>query len=201
MRNIHLGIDFDNTLVLYDEIFYDLALEEGFIHKNIPANKVSIREEMILNGKENEFTEMQGEVYGNLIKNAKPQKDLSQTLNFLLKKGIKISIVSHKTKFPIKGKKYDLHQAALNWLITNNFFEENFIGMKLENVYFEETIDQKIQRIKDIHCTHFIDDLEKVLEKLDKDIIKILFTNKTFKTSEQKNFLTLNGWNDIYDII
>ena len=59
---------------------------------------------MILNGKENEFTEMQGEVYGNLIKNAKLQKDLSQTLNFLLKKGIKISIVSHKTKFPIKGK-------------------------------------------------------------------------------------------------
>ncbi len=201
MRNIHLGIDFDNTLVIYDEIFYNLALERGFIHKNIQANKVSIREEMILNGKENEFTEMQGEVYGNLIKNAKLQKDLSQTLNFLLKKGIKISIVSHKTKFPIKGKKYDLHQAALNWLKTNNFFEENFIGIELENVFFEETIDQKIQRIKDINCTHFIDDLEKVLEKLDNGIIKILFTKKNFKTSENKNFLTLNNWNEIYDII
>ena len=143
MRDIHLGIDFDNTLVIYDEIFYKLALDRGYIHKNIPAEKVSIRDYMILNGKENEFTEMQGEVYGNLIKNAKPQEGLAQALNNLLKKGIRISIVSHKTKFPIKGKKYNLHQAALNWLISNNFFEENFIGIGLENVYFEETINQK----------------------------------------------------------
>ena len=64
---------------------------------------IAMPEEIILNRKESEFTEMQGEVYGNLIKNTKLQKDLSQTINYLLKKGIKVSIGTHK--FPIKGKK------------------------------------------------------------------------------------------------
>ena len=201
MKNPHIGIDFDNTLVIYDRIFYDLALTRGFIQENIPANKISVRDEMISNGIESKFTEMQGEIYGNLIKNSKLQKDLAKSLQFLIKKGIKISIVSHKTKFPIKGKKYDLHQAALSWLRSKKFFDEEFIGIKLKNVYFEETIEKKIQRIKDIGCTHFIDDLEKILEKLDHNIVKILFTNKTFKTSSYKSFLILNNWHNLYDII
>ena len=59
-----LGIDFDNTIVEYSEIFYEIALEKGYINQTIGRDKNSVRDYMNSNHLKSEFTEMQGEIYG-----------------------------------------------------------------------------------------------------------------------------------------
>ena len=43
----------------------------------------------------------------------------------LKEEGNILKIVSHKTKYPIKGERYDLHKGALEWLSKNKFFNKN----------------------------------------------------------------------------
>jgi len=39
-----LGLDFDNTLVRYDTLFHQLALEKGLIKDSLPVDKTAIRD-------------------------------------------------------------------------------------------------------------------------------------------------------------
>jgi len=49
--------------------------------------------------------------------------------------GIRVSIISHKTRHPFIGEPYDLHAAALNWLELNGFFDPDIIGLTREDVF------------------------------------------------------------------
>ena len=55
-----VGLDFDNTLVRYDNIFHALALEKGLIPRTLEKNKEIIRARLKEDNKEDEFTLMQG---------------------------------------------------------------------------------------------------------------------------------------------
>ena len=59
-----IGLDFDNTLVCYDKLFHKTALERGLIDKSIPRNKIAIRDYLRSKDKDEEFTLLQGEIYG-----------------------------------------------------------------------------------------------------------------------------------------
>ena len=85
-----LGLDFDNTLVEYDNLFHRIAMERKLIGKNIPANKKLIREYLRSKGKEEEFTLLQGEIYGNRILEAEPSPGMLNTLKRLNKCQINI---------------------------------------------------------------------------------------------------------------
>lgn len=61
---MRLGIDFDNTIVCYDELFHRVALEQGLIPADLPVNKSEVRNHLRRVGKEPLWTEMQGSVYG-----------------------------------------------------------------------------------------------------------------------------------------
>ena len=65
-----IGIDFDNTLVCYDRLFQQVALERGLIPVDFPANKLEVRNHLRKIGLENEWTEMQGIVYGPQLNEA-----------------------------------------------------------------------------------------------------------------------------------
>ena len=65
-----LGIDFDNTLVLYDNLFYELAMKKNLIREETSRNKRVIRDYLRSRGKDEEFTILQSEVYGLKIKEA-----------------------------------------------------------------------------------------------------------------------------------
>ena len=39
-----IGIDFDNTIVFYDDLFHKIATEEKLIPSNFPTSKVLIRD-------------------------------------------------------------------------------------------------------------------------------------------------------------
>ena len=170
-----LGLDFDNTLVRYDNLFHQLALEKDLITDLIPANKIAIRNYLRDHKKEEDFTLLQGEVYGSRILEAEPAEGMLKALTELRQQRIPMVLVSHKTRTPYKGPAFDLHQAAWSWLDKYGFFHRDGMGWTQEQVFFEETKQDKISRIEALGCTHYIDDLPEILDMLPTKIHAILY--------------------------
>ena len=170
-----LGLDFDNTLVRYDKLFHQLALEKGLINESLPANKTAIRDYLRRQGQDELFTLMQGEVYGLRILEAEPAQGMLEALGELQERGIQMILVSHKTRTPYKGPAYDLHQAAWSWLEKHDFFAPDGLGWSCDQVFFEESKVAKATRIEGQRCTHYIDDLPEILEMLPSSIQAILY--------------------------
>src|SRR6266404_4116929 len=61
---MRIGIDFDNTIACYDGVFHAAALERGLIPADIGRDKNSVRDHLNGAGRNDDFTELQGYVYG-----------------------------------------------------------------------------------------------------------------------------------------
>ena len=187
---IRLGIDFDNTITNYDGVFSKVAVSENMISKDTSHafnTKADVKNYLININEEEKWTELQGLVYGKYIKFAKPQNNLIQTIKLLTESDIFLCIVSHRTKFPFIGEKTNLHDAARQWL------NENLFQLISDtNIYFEETIENKVKRANSLNLDFFVDDLPKILlhEKLSKNITKILYKpEKSFKNNKYLIFI------------
>ena len=196
---VKLGIDFDNTLINYDNVFYQLALEKNLIEENFPQSKLQIRDYLRSKGKNDEFTQLQGEAYGPKILLAKPYEGMTNSLIKLKREGIDIVIISHKTKYPYKGPKYNLREYALNWLKEIGFFSDDFLSFNKDDIHFESTKEFKAAKIKELGCTHFIDDLPEILNLLPDNISKILFNSELYNQSNKYKVLT--HWDNLLDFI
>ncbi len=172
---INIGFDFDNTIISYEKSFYFLAHKIYKMPSDIEKDKASVRQFFINSGREEEFTELQGLVYGKEIMKANSTKNF---INFLKKisedKKFNIFIVSHKTKYPYRGEKINLRDAATNW-IKKNLTLNNKKLIKQNNIFYESTIEEKIERIKKLNCRYFFDDLSKIIKLLPKDIEGYLY--------------------------
>lgn len=192
-----IGLDFDNTIVDYDELFYRVALELKLIPKKLKVSKLSVRNYLRETGNEAAWTEMQGYVYGARMSNAKIYDGLISFMVEMSNLGVGLSIVSHKTKNPIVGHPYDLHEAANRWIRENLKFSSKQL-MEDKNIFFEPTKEKKIQRIRDIGCDFFIDDLPEIFESnlFPAQTVRILFDpNKSNKSSP--HYLKCNTWSEI----
>lgn len=159
---MRIGFDFDNTIVSYDELFHKVAMERGLIDNNVSVNKLAVRDYLRATDCETIWTEMQGYVYGARMNEAAIYPDVLKTMQHLKQEGHILTIVSHKTKHPFLGERYDLHQAARSWIdehlcnIDGRMIPEN-------QVYFELTKEAKLARISQLECDVFIDDLPEIL--------------------------------------
>ena len=196
---IKLGIDFDNTLLTYDSLFCKAAKEKNLIPSDFGEGKTRIRNYLREKDKEESFTLLQGEVYGLRISEATPSDGMFEALKTAKKNGIELFIVSHKAKTPYLGPKYDLHNAAKSWLEKNFFFDKNGINILEENVFFEVTKEEKIDRIESIGCTHFIDDLPEILEMINPKIKRILY-NPNSKFID-KRFINMSHWLNLINLL
>ena len=173
---MHIGLDFDNTIVSYDALFHKVALEGGWIDAGLPVSKVSVRDHLRSIDKESVWTEMQGYVYGARMQEAIAYPGVIDCLKWARANNISVSIVSHKTQFPFLGKQYDLHEAARSWI---GLYLSDLDGPLVvpNQVYFELTKEAKVQRITDINCTVYVDDLPEILlaNGFPQSIHKILF--------------------------
>ncbi|WP_320675958.1 hypothetical protein [Prochlorococcus sp. MIT 1300] len=194
-----LGLDFDNTLVSYDQVFYDLALSKKLITEEVAPTKVDIRSHLIQKGLEDDFTSLQGEVYGSQLANMVCSNTVKCALKYAKSQGFQLFIISHKTKFPYKGPKYDLHKAATRWLEGNDFFDEADGLITRSDVYFEPTMEKKVKRIVGVKCTHFIDDLSQVLESIPAYIKRIHFNPLQKKSSDR--YCQMTDWKELKDWI
>jgi hypothetical protein len=171
-----LGLDFDNTLICYDSLFHRVALERGLIPADLPAQKNCVRDYLRQKNQEDDWTHMQGEVYGARITEAESFAEVIPTLQGLAQAGLPMRIVSHKTRTPYQGPAYDLHQAARDWLTAQGFLSVSGLNWSPDQVFFELTKVDKVKRITDLGCSHYIDDLPEILNMLPDSIQKILFS-------------------------
>ncbi len=160
---MRLGIDFDNTLVQYDEVFHRIAFEHDLIPRNLPANKTRIRDYIHQNSSRDAWTELQGVVYGEAIAQAKPYQAAIETLIQCRTQGVTIILISHKTQSPVLGPRRNLHRAAYQWLADQELYSANAAGNLLDEVWFEETRAAKYHRIAAQRCDYFLDDLQDFL--------------------------------------
>ena len=198
---IRLGLDFDNTLIRYDELFHKVAKEQGLITDSVQPQKNKIRDHLRQKGIENEWTKLQGEIYGNRILEAVAWEGILETLEALQEKRVELYIISHKTKVPYLGPAYDLHAAARNWLAKQEFFSEQGLHWRDEKVYFELTKADKIQRIQQLGCTHFVDDLPEILEMLPPSVKGIFFRPEVATETAEPSWPVLREWSELPDLL
>lgn len=195
-----VGVDFDNTIVCYDDVFHKVAIEEGLISKNLPVSKGQVRDNFLERDQEDEWTKLQGFVYGKCMLEAKPFPGVLVFFNQSKNLGLDVRIISHRTRYPFLGPKYDLHQAARDWIANNGFYEQS--GLSQDRVFFELTVDEKLNRIKNEGCHIFIDDLPEFLEKPEfpENVRRILFDPKNHHEYE-KRFERITSWNQVTKLI
>jgi hypothetical protein len=195
-----LGLDFDNTIIKYDELFHKIASEKNLIPINLPKEKNAVRNYLRENQIEDEWTIIQGEVYGYRIKEAVPFEETLETLQALTEKQIPINIISHKTREPYLGPKKDLHAAAMSWLGMNHFFDPEGLNLKENQVFFEVTKEKKMDRIIKTGCTHFMDDLPEILKMIPNEINKFLFSPNEEQISGG-NWTVIKSWKELRIIL
>ena len=156
-----IGVDFDNTIARFDPLFRRAALDKHLPVAPEDVSKSQIRDRLRRLDRENDWTELQGYVYGDLIKEALPFDGVLDFFRTCGERKVPVFIISHKTKTPFLGPAYDLHQAARDWLARRGFFDA--AGLTASQVFLELTKPDKLHRIAAQGCTHFIDDLPEFL--------------------------------------
>jgi nucleoside-diphosphate-sugar epimerase len=195
---MHIGVDFDNTIVCYDTLFHQVALEQNHIPPELPASKGAVRDYLRQCGQEDTWTAMQGYVYGPRMQEAAP---FPGVIDFFLRcqqQGVAVCIISHKTRHPFRGPAFDLHQSARGWLEHYGFFDPAHIGLSSEQVFFELTKQEKIQRIASVGCTHFIDDLPEFLaEAAFPPTVERLLFDPNQNTGDEHGFRRFTAWTEL----
>ena len=159
-----VGIDFDNTLVAYDALIHQVAVERGLIEPGTDAAKRTVRDRIRLMPEgEIEWQKVQGLVYGPRMAQAQLMPGAADFIRQCRARGWPTYVVSHKTEFAgYDETRTNLRDAALAWMTSQRFFEPDGLGFSRDQVFFETTRGEKIARIASLGCTHFIDDLEEV---------------------------------------
>jgi hypothetical protein len=157
------GIDFDNTIVTYDELLAAIARDRGLIGPASVETKRGIRDQIrLLPDGEIEWQKCQALLYGQRIAEARLIDGAAVFIRLCRERGVPVHIVSHKTEFSrFDQSGTNLRTAALSWMAAHRFFDASGLGLDPDNVHFASTRAEKIARICNLACTHFIDDLEE----------------------------------------
>lgn len=194
---MRIGIDFDNTIVSYDELFHKVAVEQALVPANLPKSKLAVRDYLRKIDNEPVWTELQGFVYGTKMEDAEAYPFVIEFMKFARNKGIFTAIISHKTKYPFIGPKYNLHEAARGW-VSSTLLDGVTNLVEPDNVFFESTKKEKIARIAHIGCDYFIDDLPEILlmPEFPKNLKRILFDPQGIHNADQL-YAKLRSWQEI----
>lgn len=198
---MRLGLDFDNTLISYDQLFRQVALDKALIPAETAAEKNAVRDYLRQQDREDEWTKLQGEVYGNRILEAEPYPGMRATLQGLSARQVPMCIVSHKTRWPYMGERWDLHAAARSWLERQGFHDPEGLDWPQDRVFFELTKEAKAARIVDLQCTHYVDDLPEILDMLPASVHKILFapgkTSAARPGAARPEWSVMSSWHEL----
>jgi hypothetical protein len=198
-----IGIDFDNTIVGYDEIFVEVARREGLVAPSFCGNKQALRDAVrrTPNG-ELAWQRLQGRVYGAEIASAVMFEGVDAFLRRCRETGAEVFIVSHKTEFGHHDpSRINLRQAAADWMTNRGFFRADGFGIPVGGLFFESSRQEKIDRIAALQCSHFIDDLEEVLfdPAFPSAVTRILFAQQV--TGAAADVVWCKTWREITEVV
>jgi len=159
-----IGLDFDNTIVCYDEAIARLADEMFELPTQVRRTKLGLRDYLRDEGREPEWTAFQGELYGPGMRHAQPFEGAISTMHCLVAEGHELVIISHRSRRPYAGHPHDLHGAARDWVADRLQRKGLFCAVGDEAcVHFLETREHKIEMIANLGCETFLDDLPEIL--------------------------------------
>jgi hypothetical protein len=178
LPKLRIGIDFDNTIIAYDEVFCARAKIHGLLDPSFSGRKQAVRDAIrLLPEGEISWQRLQGEVYGKGIADATIVGGFPAFLRRCRRERSTVVVVSHKTEYGhFDSERTNLRQAALDWMAAHGLLGTDW-GIGVDNVHFEDTRAEKLRRIDALGLTHFIDDLEEVLvdRRFPANVDRILF--------------------------
>jgi len=200
-----IGIDLDNTILKYDEVFHSLALAELWIDRDCLCDKDSIKKGLAKNAEstdksESRWQQLQAWAYGKHIRKALVFEGFFNFTKQARLRGDELFIVSHKTEFSNYDPSVHLRRSALGTLDQRGFFKpvnEGGLGFCRRDVFFTSSLDEKIKKIRELDLTHVVDDLPKVILHLDfpQKTKGILFVPGLEKGPE--GTLAFQAWSDV----
>ena len=191
-----IGLDFDNTLAHYDNVFAAEARKQCLVLDEWKGTKQELKDKLYSTQDGDKlWQKIQGQVYGPSMHKAELFPGVSRFLLRCKLLGHTIFIVSHKTKYGhFDPTKTLLRQAALDWMHSKGFFDEDGFLISKNNIFFATTRQEKVEKINALNLDVFVDDLEEVFaERSFPDIKKILFS-KTYK-NKYHNIICSNWFN------
>jgi hypothetical protein len=197
---MRIGLDFDNTIIAYGDVFLAAAKERGLIADNFQGGKQAVRDAIrLLPDGELAWQRLQGHVYGRGIGGASMYDGVEAFLRRCRAQGRPVAIVSHKTRYGHHDpSRVDLRAAALDWMRSRGIVGAGEFSIPPGQIFFEDTRHDKLARIAALGCTHFIDDLEEVL--LDPDfparVTRILFSGQKASMA-QPPYAVCRTWGQI----
>lgn len=175
-----IGVDFDNTIACYDEVFPKLATILGFLDGTLTQSKAGVKEAILsLANGDIAWQTLQGRAYGKYMHWASIFPGFIEFLCLSKLRGHEVFIVSHKSEYGhFDDEKIPLRDAAMQWMRSAGLVGGGGLSLPEENIFFESDRDSKIARIQNLSCTHFIDDLGEVLAEpsFPRKTQKILFS-------------------------
>jgi hypothetical protein len=194
---LRIGIDFDNTIIAYDDVFRAAAAASGLIAPGFAGNKQAVRDAIrLLPDGELAWQRLQGQVYGKGIGGATVVAGVETFLRRCRAEGCAVAVVSHKTEYGhFDPERVNLRQAALDWMAGQGLLGGDH-GVARADVYFEGTRAEKLKRIAALSLTHFIDDLPEVLTDPDfpSGVARILFADDA---PDAVDYVRCPTWRDI----
>ena len=195
---LRIGIDFDNTIINYDDVFRAAAAAGGLIAPGFSGNKQAVRDAIrLLPDGELAWQRLQGRVYGKGIGGAAMVPGVETFLRRCRAEGATVVVVSHKTEYGhFDPDRVNLRKAALDWMTGQGLLGGDH-GIALADVYFESTRAEKLKRIAALSPTHFIDDLEEVLTDSDfpPNVERILFADRA--QPAPPSYIRCSTWRDV----
>lgn len=199
---MRIGLDFDNTVIRYDDVFIAAAKERALLPAAFHGTKQQVRDAIrLLPNGETAWQTLQGYVYGAGISGAELFPGLAEFLQRARAAGETILIVSHKTEFGHHDPaRINLREAALGWMTAQGFFDSARFAILQGNVHFEATRDEKLRRIAAVGCDLFIDDLEEVLDDpgFPADTARILLSERS---AEGAHYPVHSTWSSITEVM
>jgi hypothetical protein len=160
---MRVGLDLDNTIACYDRAFHAAGREQGLLPtEGVRGGKSGVRDWLHAQGRQRDFTRLQGYVYGPGMRHTELYPGVLAALRELRAAGCELWVVSHRTKVPFEGPAYDLHAEARNFLRARGLVGEG-APLAEEHVFLEETKDAKVARACALGCDVFVDDLPEIL--------------------------------------
>jgi hypothetical protein len=203
---MRIGLDFDNTIIGYADVFLSAAKERQLIASDVHCvSKQAVRDAIrLLPDGEITWQRLQGFVYGRGIRGATMFAGADRFLRRCRAEGHTIFIVSHKTEYGhYDPERVNLREAALGWMAAHGFFRDDGYAIPRANVYFEGTRAEKLRRIALLGCTHFVDDLEEVLSdpEFPPEVTRILFSGEAAPTGRGWDFPVCPTWQRVESVV
>ena len=155
-----IGLDFDNTLVCYDALFHQVAVERGLVPADLPVVKEQVRDHLRAHRPRGRVDRAAGlrlrRAHGRTPTRSRASP--SSCAGARARRAAEFVVVSHKTLHPSADPPTTCTQSARGWLERPH---RAVIGRG--RVYFELTKEAKLARIAALGCTHFVDDLPEFL--------------------------------------